>query len=665
MSDSSSAPGSPSGTTAPRDEDPGSPTERALYPTSADLAEHFDVFYRNARERLLLQTFALTGDLASARGAVREAMVVAWHHWRKADALDDPEMYVRPLAWRLALRRSSRRPLRRRRDLDADTRRVLDALGSLTLPQRRALLLTQLAAVTMEEMAHEVGLPLEAAERELQHGAAHLAMQLEIPTASIPLVLSGLTAATGSVVWPRASILRRAGSARRRTHTVIGSAVAITALVAGGALSLDTAGARPTLAREGIGGGGASSTAAKPAAPDLPRTALLAPTAVDAALRAPGWQEITTTDNSAGNGLVLPCQGARYADPRGTAAWLRGFRDGPEATAKRRVLQFAEASAAEPAAERTFRRTVEWFSACTGPVGGAAAADAEPPRTQLVSTAEVAGVGDRAVVLVLRSQNSSRTNVVGVARTGVFTVTVSLGTTTPAARVRRDGVARLLAAAVAPVCRLDGGGACVSGTPRVSDVSAFPVGEVPWMLSEVDLPPLSRDQGPWVGTPVQELTEQRADAGAIGCDTASLFREYRGQTIRTNQFRTFVLSTAPNLPPEVGLTQTVGALPEASAQSFVRRLRAQIDACPDSDASAGTEVRSLDREVGDGSALAAWRLTTALPGDRTVEYDVAVVRRGTSVSLLVYVAAPAARIADADFVALARRAQERLERLRG
>lgn len=664
MSDPSPAPGSALGTTATPDADAGSPSERAVYPTGADLAEHFDAFYRSARERLLLQTFALTGDLASARGAVREAMVVAWHHWRKADALDDPEMYVRPLAWRLALRRSSRRPLRRRRDLDADTRRVLDALGALTLPQRRALLLTQLAAVTMEEMAHEVGLPLESAERELQHGAAHLAMQLEIPTASIPLVLSGLTAATDAVVWPRASILRRAGAARRRTHTVVGSAVAITALVAGGALSLDTTGARPTLAREGVGGGGASSTSARPASPDLPQSALLAPTAVDTALRAPGWEEITTTDNSAGNGLQLPCQAARYADPRGTAAWLRGFRDGPEATAKRRVLQFAEASAAVPAAERTFRRTVEWFSACTGP-SGEAAADAAPARTQLVSTAEVAGVGDRAVVLVLRSQNSARTNVVGVARTGVFTVTVSLGTTTPADRVRRDGVARLLAAAVSPVCRLDGGGACVTGTPRVADVSAFPVGEVPWMLSEVDLPPLSRDQGPWVGTPVQDLTEQRADAGAIGCDTASLFREYRGQTIRTNQFRTFVLSTATNLPPEVGLTQTVGALPEASAQSFVRRLRAQIDGCPDSDASAGTEVRSLDREVGDGSALAAWRLTTALPGDRTVEYDVAVVRRGTSVSLLVYVAAPAARIADADFVALARRAQERLERLRG
>ncbi|NHA01677.1 hypothetical protein G5V59_23320 [Nocardioides sp. W3-2-3] len=155
-------------TTAPPDE---------TYVGSGDLAAGFDDFYKDARDRLLLQTFALTGDLAVARSAVREAFVVAWHHWRKTSRLADPEMSVRPHAWRKALRRASTRPWHRKKDLDGEVRAVLDALGSLTLNQRKALLLTQLAAVSMEEMAHEVGLPLKAAERECALGAAHLATQ--------------------------------------------------------------------------------------------------------------------------------------------------------------------------------------------------------------------------------------------------------------------------------------------------------------------------------------------------------------------------------------------------------------------------------------------------------------------------------------------------------
>ena len=58
--------------------------------------DDFDAFYKAARHRLLLQTYALTGDLPAARGAVRDAFVHAWHHWRKVSRLEDPESWVRP-----------------------------------------------------------------------------------------------------------------------------------------------------------------------------------------------------------------------------------------------------------------------------------------------------------------------------------------------------------------------------------------------------------------------------------------------------------------------------------------------------------------------------------------------------------------------------------------
>lgn len=636
----------------------GASSGPSSFVSSADLAASFDAFYRDTRDRLLLQTFALTGDLTVARSAVREAYVVAWHHWRKTSRLADPEMSVRPAAWRRAVRRSTTRPLRRRKDLDEQSRTILDALATLTLPQRKALLLTQLAAVTMEEMAHEIGLPLDAAERELQLGAAQLAMQLELPTSAIPLSLNSLAPATRTVTWPRVTIIRRAGVARRRAHTVIGTAAAVVALVAGGAVAMDATGARPTLDRADIPASSGPPMAG-PAVNALPDTALLPLGAVTAALPGRGWREGGTDDNSTGNGRVLPCQPDRYADQQGTAAWVRTFRDGPRKQSTRNVTQFAEASAAERAATRTYRRTVRWFATCPTPPDDPSAV----PRIQLVSTAKVAGVGDQATLLVLRSRSRPMTTyVVGVARTGLFTTTTSLATDAPVQRVRRGAVATLLATAVQQMCALPDGGACADQPPTLVDRAPFPTGKTPWLLSEVDLPPLSTDPGPWVGTPTADLTKDRVDSGAIGCETVHLFGKFEKTSIQANQFRTFVLSGA-KLPLEVGLTQTAGALPAVKARAFVNRLREQVSACPDLDESAGTEVSELASTSDRTTDLTAWRLSTALPGDRTVEYAVAVLRHRTSVSLVVYVSAPQARIADGDFVALARRSLARLDQM--
>ena len=66
--------------------------------------EDFDDFYLSTRRRLVLQAYALTGDLSAGRQAVREAFVAARHHWRKVGRLDDPEEWVRQRAWGMAQR---------------------------------------------------------------------------------------------------------------------------------------------------------------------------------------------------------------------------------------------------------------------------------------------------------------------------------------------------------------------------------------------------------------------------------------------------------------------------------------------------------------------------------------------------------------------------------
>ena len=142
--------------------------------------DEFDAFYKDARDRLLLQTYALTGDLPASRSAVRDAFVAAWHHWRKVSRLDDPEAWARPHAWAHAQRRHTARLWHREKGLDPEVLATLDALGKLPVNQRKTLLLTQLSSVSMADMAREVGLPQAQAERELQRATAQFAVHRDV-----------------------------------------------------------------------------------------------------------------------------------------------------------------------------------------------------------------------------------------------------------------------------------------------------------------------------------------------------------------------------------------------------------------------------------------------------------------------------------------------------
>src|SRR5688500_7150988 len=152
-------------------------------------ADEFDAFYKDARSRLLLQTYALTGDLPAARSAVRDAFIVAWHHWRKVARQDDPEASVRPYAWSHAQRRHTARIWHRDKSLDPEARATLEALGKLPIAQRRTLLLTHLVALSMGEMAQEAGMSRAEAEKKLQLATAQFSVHRSVPTTSIrPLI---------------------------------------------------------------------------------------------------------------------------------------------------------------------------------------------------------------------------------------------------------------------------------------------------------------------------------------------------------------------------------------------------------------------------------------------------------------------------------------------
>jgi DNA-directed RNA polymerase specialized sigma24 family protein len=612
--------------------------------------EAFETFYKDVRSRLLLQTYALTGDLHAAERAVRDAMVMAWHHWRKVSRLDQPEDYVRPLAWTRAQRRSTARWWARQKDIDADSGATLDALGRLTTTQRKVLLLAHLTPLPIDDIAREVGITRATLERELQTATAQFSIHREVPSTAVRSALDALAPTLESVRWPRPSIVMRAGAARRRSHTAVGVAAAVAAVLVSGSLVTDASGAHPALASKGLLEGTSTSSPAQPVEttpppPDpLTPDALLGMKQVSDAI--PGtWSEGTTSTNTAGDGLVFTCQGSRYADMHGIGALVRTFTGTGPKNGPLTAGQSAEASADADAAERTYQTTVGWYAGCAS------------PRVQLLSAHRVAGVGDEATLMVLRSwADPVTTQVVGVARTGGLTTTVVntlTGQTNPTKGPDLGPSAGLLAQAVTGMCTLPGAGTCTA-TPKVKDAPVPPTGRHPALLVEADLPPVPTIDQPWVGT---DPARARQNVAATRCDNTV----FTGPDFTKALTRTFVIPAATQLPPEFGLSETVGALPRKAAQSFIQDIRTKLEKCPADDLS--THVERLTEEKSGRHDLSVWRLTVEISQNRSVRFLMAVIRSGNAVGQLTFVPSDDVSIGPEAFVTLVHRAQERLEQL--
>lgn len=604
--------------------------------------EEFDAFYKDARDRLLVQTFALTGDLRVARSAVRDTFVVAWHHWRKVARDGDPESWARPHAWLHAHRRHTARRWHREKGLDPEVAATLDALSRLTHTQRRVLLLTHLATTSLDDMAREVGQTVEDTTRDLQTATSQVAIHRGIATTAVPVAIRSLADTTLDARWPRASIIRRSGAARRRTHTLVGAVVAVVAVGTAGAVVTEPDGVRPTLDRTAVAApaGPRPQPTTTPEDSDvLPSAAMVAADEVADLLPGEGWAEVETHDNTTGDGLVVPCQQARYADPRLVDALVREIRTPRGTEPRRTVVAFTEASRTDAAAGRTMDRLTGWFAAC------------DEERSQLLSTSTVGRVGEDAVQLVLRDWDEPvTTTVVGIARTGRFVV--STVSSVRAARVEDpEAHARLLGAAVGGVCELDGGGTCGSGAPTLQRRDAVPAGDPATMLVESDLPPVSGVDSPWVGTRPEPAKGQ--NAAATRCDRTT----FSGRDMRDAATRTFLIPEA-KLPVEFGLTETVGRLSEGAARTFVADIRRKMGSC--SDRALGTDVLTAASRTGQGEELAVWHVTVEVTETRSVKYYMAVARSGGQLLQLGFIPAPGVEMRRGAFLDLAERGLERL-----
>src|SRR6204780_3386128 len=170
----------------------GRRAHRHRYGDGIPTADDFDVFYAATSRRLVRQIFAMTGDLGEAEDAVQEAYIRAWRRWPRIRAYDDPEAWLRVVAYRITVnswRKARNRLTAHRADrqqelpgLSPDLVALVSALRKIPETQRRAIVLYHLAGLSVEEIAHETGGPTGTGKARLaprRRGAAPLVPEFD------------------------------------------------------------------------------------------------------------------------------------------------------------------------------------------------------------------------------------------------------------------------------------------------------------------------------------------------------------------------------------------------------------------------------------------------------------------------------------------------------
>jgi RNA polymerase sigma-70 factor (ECF subfamily) len=148
----------------------------------------FDGFYLMSRPRLLRQLTMMTGDAEQAADVLQEAYVRAWQRWRRVSKLDNPEAWVRTVAWRVAISQHRRtlvaadkirrlfgpaeavtQPARRDEVMD-----IRAALRQLSPEHRRTLVLYEMCGLSVPQVAEETGVPAGTVKSRLSRARAAL-----------------------------------------------------------------------------------------------------------------------------------------------------------------------------------------------------------------------------------------------------------------------------------------------------------------------------------------------------------------------------------------------------------------------------------------------------------------------------------------------------------
>ena len=154
--------------------------------------EGFEEFYVATVGRLLGQLYPVTGDLHEAEEIVQEAYARASVRWARLRDYDVPEAWVRRVAMNLAADRGRRLQRQARALLRAgpppqvppvsiEALALAEALRTLPMHQRQAIVLHHLADLPLEEVAATLGTRSGTVKSWLARGRRALAARLGDP----------------------------------------------------------------------------------------------------------------------------------------------------------------------------------------------------------------------------------------------------------------------------------------------------------------------------------------------------------------------------------------------------------------------------------------------------------------------------------------------------
>lgn len=147
----------------------------------------FDTFYATTYPRLVRQLTLMTLDGEQAQDALQEAYVRAWQRWDRVSAYEDPEGWVRTVAYRQCVSVWRRLVTARRAApvlassgtvapvASAEVVAVRRALADLSYEHRAVLVLHELCDLSVEEIAATLRIPRGTVKSRLSCGRAALA----------------------------------------------------------------------------------------------------------------------------------------------------------------------------------------------------------------------------------------------------------------------------------------------------------------------------------------------------------------------------------------------------------------------------------------------------------------------------------------------------------
>lgn len=146
----------------------------------------FDDFFAASFQRVVSQVYLMTGNLAEVEDAVQDAFARAWQRWDTYNDYQQPEAWVRLVAYRIMVsgwRKAANRLSAHRRaeaggyapDLSPDHVALVAALRAIPPDQRRAVVLHHLVGLSVDEVAAETSASPGTVKSRLSRGRKALA----------------------------------------------------------------------------------------------------------------------------------------------------------------------------------------------------------------------------------------------------------------------------------------------------------------------------------------------------------------------------------------------------------------------------------------------------------------------------------------------------------